>query len=48
VLTAERRWRVRLLFTFVGNEGHLQPMRYLVLSPFPLSNGDPANPFRPV
>ena len=38
---------MRLLLTFAGNEGHLQPMRYLVLSPFPLSNGDPADPFRP-
>jgi hypothetical protein len=31
---------VRLLFTFADNEGHLLSMRYLVLSPFPPSNGD--------
>jgi hypothetical protein len=35
---------VRLLFAFAGNEGHLQPMRYPVLSPFPLSNGDHVGP----
>jgi hypothetical protein len=38
---------VRLLFTFAGNEGHLQPMRYLVLSPFPPSKGDHADPLGP-
>src|SRR5674476_25953 len=47
VLTAERRWRVRLLFAFAGNEGHLQPMRYLVLSPFPPSKGDHVDPLGP-
>jgi hypothetical protein len=37
----------RLLFTFAGNEGHLQPIRYLVLTPFPPSYGDPADPVGP-
>jgi|SRR5450631_856890 hypothetical protein len=35
---------VRLLFTISDNEGHLLSMRYLVLSPFPASNGDHLDP----
>jgi len=38
---------VRLLFAFADNEEHLPPMRYLVLSPFPPSNGDHVDPFGP-
>jgi hypothetical protein len=38
---------VRLLFTIADNEGHLLSMRYLVLSPFPPSNGDHVAPFGP-
>jgi len=38
---------VRLLFTIADNEGHLPSMRYLVLSPFPPSNGDHVDPFGP-
>ena len=38
---------MRLLFAFAGNEGHLQPMRYLVLSPFPPSKGDHVDPLGP-
>jgi hypothetical protein len=38
---------VRLLIAFADNEGHLPPMRYLVLSPFPPSNGDHVDPFGP-
>src|ERR1035438_6775959 len=38
---------VQLLFTIADNEGHLPSMRYLVLSPFPPSNGDHVDPFGP-
>jgi hypothetical protein len=38
---------VRLLFTIADNAGHLLSMRYLVLSPFPPSNGDHVDPFGP-
>src|SRR5450631_3317427 len=38
---------VRLLFTIADNEGHLPLMWYLVLSPFPPSNGDHVDPFGP-
>ena len=38
---------VRLLFTIADNEGHLLPMRYLVLCPFPPSNGDHVDSFGP-
>src|SRR5664279_4771697 len=38
---------VRLLFTIADNEGHLPSIRYLVLSPFPPSNGDHVDPFGP-
>ena len=38
---------MRLLFTFAGNEGHLQLMRSLVLPPFPPSKGDHVDPLGP-